>query len=439
LNIYVVSNDRRLLDALRRSGDYLSVSAVSKEMISVFLLEGDNKTDGRAVSTSHENFSLQQSHLLNYRDADVYKPESLLLPGDVWMVSDTLLDMHEAIALRIRYSSHKVIYLLSNVTEGLALKAMQCLCTAHGIDYVLPYFTPEQVAEAASMIFMEKKRSLSKVIASFGALPQLGVTSSLLAIGVTLGALSGIRVGIFGLNGWNPGDSGLGYKGKYLDELWGSLQGRQLQTGELIGKMQRLAPNVHYLAGNRDLKKLYYYQTEGVSWLIEKAKESFDLVLLDAGSYLDHALAAQSVHAADLLLVHMNQSQQAKGQWRRMYEHILQPVFGWEDKQSMLLFNKMYRSPDVENEKQLSRQLGMPYVGSLPYVASFYRGESEGGWSLPQEPDYIKGLQKVCRAILHYYDLPVTSAAAAEDTRSPTGASSAKGSWFRWAKPVRGA
>jgi hypothetical protein len=429
LNAYVVSIDRRLIEALRGSGDYLSVSSVSKAMISVLLMEEE------AGSQGGPSIKAVNAQALIPATA---APAALLLPRDVWIVSDTLLDMHEVFTLRSRYPGNKIIYLLSNGTDPHALRTTQSLCAAQGIDYVSPYHTPEQVAEETGRICLIKAKSSSKVIASIGALPQLGVTSSLMAIGVTLAALSGVRVGIFGLNGWNPGDSGLQYSGKYLDELWGSLQGRQLEAAELRGKMQQLAPNVHYLAGSRDLKKLYYYQTDGVSWLIEKARESFGLVLLDAGSYPDHALAAQSIHASDLLLVHMNQSQQAKAQWRRMCEHILQPVFQWEQRQSMLLFNKMYRSPDIENEKQLSRQLGMPYVGSLPYVASFYRNEAEGGWLNPQSQDYNKELQKVAKAILHYYDLPITHASAAEATRLQDQAvSSAKGSWLRWMKPAK--
>jgi hypothetical protein len=413
LNAYVVSSDRRLLEALRLSGDYGSVASVSKDMISILSIEGTPFPSA-------------------------YAPEVLLLPGDAWIVSDMLLDMHEVFALRNRYPGNKIIYLLSNATDPQTMRTTQSLCAAQCIDYIPPYHTPEQVAEQAGRICLVKVRPVSKVIASMGALPQLGVTSSLLAIGVTLAALSGIRVGIFGLNGWNPGDSGFVYSGKYVDELWGSLQGKQLQAGELPGKMQQLAPNVYYMAGNRDLKKLYYYQTDGASWLIEKARECFDLILLDAGSYPDHALAAQSIHASDLLLIHMNQSQQAKAQWRRMCDHILQPVFQWEQRQSMLLFNKMFRAPDVENEKQLSRQLGMPYVGSLPYVSTFYRGEAEGGWFNPQSQEYNKELQKISKAILHYYNLPITSVSSVEvDRLAQNGAGSFKSSWLRWMKPAR--
>ncbi|NHN33100.1 hypothetical protein [Paenibacillus agricola] len=412
MNVYVVSNDRRLLEALRLSGDYGSVASVSKDMVSILSIEG----------TAFPS---------------AYHPEVLLLPGDAWIVSDGLLDLYEVFALRSRYPSNRIIYLLSNELDPQTMRTTQSLCAAQGIDYVSPYHTPEQVAEQAGRICLAKESPTSKVIASIGALPQLGVTSSLLAIGSSLAALSGVRVGIFGLNGWNPGDSGLAYTGKYVDELWGSLQGKQLQATELPNKMQLLAPNVYYMAGNRDLKKLYYYQTDGVSWLIEKARECFDLILLDAGSYPDHALAAQSIYASDLLLVHMNQSQQAKIQWRRMCDHILQPVFQWEQRQSMLLFNKMYHSPDVENEKQLSRQLGMPYVGSFPYVPTFYRGEAEGGWANPQSQEYNKELQKVSKAILHYYNLPVTSVTLMEEARvSESGTGSFRGSWLRWMKPA---
>jgi hypothetical protein len=437
--MYVVSADRRLLETLRLSGDYVTVASVSKEMMSVLLMEaeepgridGENGTIRFAGSSGPDRLFLPS--LMNKA------AEASVEPEDVWLVSDTLLDIHEAVALRRRYPDNKLIYMLSNGTDSLALKAVQTLCAAHGIHYILPYRTPEQVAYEAAGICLAKERPVSKVITALGALPQTGLTSSLLGLGVTLSRLSGVRIGILGMNGWNPGDSGLRYSAKYLDELWGSLQGKQLQAVELRGKMQQLAPNVHYLAGNRDLKKLYYYQTDGVSWLIEKARECFDIILIDAGSYPDHALAAQSIHTSDLLLVQTHQGQQGKAQWRRMYEHILQPVFQWDERQTMLFFNKMYRTPDVENEKQLSRQLDMPYVGSLPYVASFYRSELESSLLAVHWPDYDKELQKVGRAIMHYYGLPSAEGEREAGRSRPHAlpARTGKASWLSWMKPAR--
>ncbi|PZE20692.1 hypothetical protein [Paenibacillus xerothermodurans] len=448
MNIHVVSGDRRLLTALRSSGEYSSVAPVMPEMAAELLMD-------------HAVPALAQTHVEETsgggKEARVHVPEAAshfvgraaaanmstgvahefkapsVLPGDVWLVSDMMMDINEATALHARFPDHKLIYMLSNSRDPASLKAKQTLCAAHGIDFVLPYFTPEQTALEVSRLCLSKERINSKVMTAIGALPQMGLTSSLIGVGLTLAKLSGRRVGILGLNGWNPGDTGLRYSAKYMDELWGALQGKQLQAEELRGKMQTLAPNVHYLAGNRDLKKLYYYNTDGVSWLIEKAREAFDFVLLDAGSYPDHAMAAQSIHAADFLVVQMNQSLQAKTQWQRMREHILQPVFRWSERQSMLLFNTMHRSADMENEKQLSRQLAMPYLGSLPYVSAFYRSETEGSLASRVWPEYDNELQKVGRAIMRYYNLQPSPVAPHTQNSS---ARISRGSWLRWMKPA---
>ncbi|MFE5323409.1 hypothetical protein ACFQ88_32480 [Paenibacillus sp. NPDC056579] len=447
MNAYVVSADRRLIEALKQSGDYGAVISVSKEMIAVLLLETEERR-GAADSKAHPQPAKTSAgaaeKALRYGGGEHRTPgqdcltETVMSPGDVWVVSDEQLDIHEAVALRLCFLNNKFLYLLSNHSDSHSMKATQSLCAAHGIRYVLPFHTPEQVAGQVGSICFSREQRTSKVITAIGTLPQMGLTSSLLRIGTTLSRLSGIRVGILGLNGWNPGDSGLNYSGKYLDELWGSLQGRQLQGGELRGKMQQIATGVHYLAGNRDMKKLYYYHTDGISWLIEKARECFDLVLLDAGSYPDHALAAQSIHSADLLLVQTNQSLQAREQWNRMLEHILQPVFHLEERQTMLVFNRMLRSPEMENEKQLSRQLNMPYIGSLPQVESFYRCETERSLLVQQWPEYEKELQKVSKAILHYYDVPL-AAVQSKEALAPATLNSPKGSWLRWMKPVKGA
>ena len=425
MNAYVVAVDRRLIEALRLSNDYGSISPISKEMITVLLMEGEELRDNGSFDTILAELGLA---------APVGKTGSA---GDaeVWIVSGESLDIYEAIALRERCPEPAFIYLLTNDPDFPAMKTTQSLCAAHGIRYVMPYLTPEQAVREIGRLCFERQQTASKVITAIGALPQSGLTSSLLLTGVQLARLSGKRIGVLGLNGWNPGDSALKYEGKYLDELWGSLQGRQLHGEELVGKMHQAAPGVHYLAGNRDLKKLYYYHTDGISWLIEKARECFDLVLIDAGSYPDHALSAQSIYAADLLLVQMNQSQAAKEQWRRMCEQILSPVFHLESRQAMLLFNRMVRSPDMENEKQLSRQLDMPYVGSLPHVPSFYRCESEKSLLHQHWPDYDKELNKLCRAILHYYSIPLLSTVGASTSRMAP--KSAKGSWLRWMKPLK--
>ncbi|WP_144029144.1 hypothetical protein [Paenibacillus rigui] len=442
MNAYVVSADRRLLEAMRGSGHFDTVVSVSKEMAGVLISEAEERSRIPSASDNGQlTFDPGMHTKLNTLEADGL-PVFDRNAARVWLVSDTQLDIYEAMALGSGEPHSRIVYMLSNGLDPQALKTRQSLCAAHGLSYTLPYHTAEQVADIAAGVGASRDKPLSKVITGIAALPQLGLTSSLLRTGITLSRMSGIRVGILGLNGWNPGDSGIRYTGKYLDELWGSLQGRQLQAHELKGKMHQLAPGAHYLAGSRDLKKLYYYNIEGTSWLIDKAKECFDLLLIDAGSYPDHALAAQSILASDLLLVQMHQHPQAKLQWGRLCDHILQPVFRWEERQSLLLFNQMHRSPEMETEKQLSRQLGLPYVGSLPFVQGFSRAEAEESLLERQWPDYDKELAKACRALLHFYDIPLlpsASASSMEGKAHELEVSSKSSSWLRWMKPVKGA
>ncbi|TBL80610.1 hypothetical protein [Paenibacillus thalictri] len=355
--------------------------------------------------------------------------------GDCVVVSDKLLNSHEVVDLKACAPAAEIVYLLSNRDDHQELKRLQSLCAAHGVKFVPPKLTAEQVAGEIAMLCAGSDQRASRVIAGIGALPQIGLTSSLLLLGVKLGGMTGARIGILGLNGWNPGDAGLSYEGKYVDDIWGALQGRQLRPEELLRGMHHLTSSVYYLAGNRDLKKLYYYQPEGVSWLIQTAKQLFDVVLIDAGAYLDHALAAQSVYESDLLLVQLNQSQQAGDQWRRQRDQILRPVFANAEDKCVLLFNKMHEGPDVETAKQLSRQQGMPYIASLPYIPGFSRGEAERKLLERVHPGFGGELEKACRAVMQFYELPQAEPELRADKKKEAA------SWLRlsrWSRAERG-
>jgi hypothetical protein len=351
--------------------------------------------------------------------------------ADVIVVSDLLMETHELIELRSIHEQAKMVYMISNRTDYHELKRVQSLCAAHRIDFVAPRLTVEQVALEIAAVCVGKAQGASRVITGIGALPQIGLTTSLLMLGVHLGALTGVRIGILGLNGWNPGDSGILYEGKYVDEIWGTLQGKHLRPDELVRQMCRISPHVHYLAGNRDIKKLYYYQPDGASWLIRAARQSFDIVLIDAGAYLDHALAAQSIYESDLLLIELNQSRQAGEQWLRLRDQILRPVFHYAEEKSMLLFNKMYDGPDVENAKQLSRQLGLPHISSLPYVPAFYRYDADCKLLEMADDGYHTELMKACRALMQYYGLPLKQPVKSLESKSETA------SWFRLPRWLR--
>jgi MinD-like ATPase involved in chromosome partitioning or flagellar assembly len=360
-------------------------------------------------------------------------------PPDLLVISDRDVGLHEAIEHRARQRTARCMYLLSSGGDTAASQRVQSACAAHSIECLPPYRTTVQVAEDIVSRCLGKQIRQSKVIAIAGAQPQTGVTTSVLHMAGRLAKQTGLRIGVLGMNGWNPGDSGLMYKGKYLDEVWGSLHGKQLSSSELPSKMQQVAPSVYYLAGNRDMKKLYYYQPEGAGWLIDCARACFDLVLLDVGSYLDHGLAAQSIHSCDLLLVQLTQSIQAREQWQRTREQVLEPILAFDMLKALLWLNRFREdSPELETAGQLAKQLDLPSIGSLPEVRELLRAEADRNLlqcSMPTR--YEAELDKVCRSIMDYYGIPAARGHAMQSRE----ASRLSNSWNwlrRWRTPQAG-
>lgn len=400
MNVWLIAEDERLERELEQCGEIASLTPLHSAA------EAEQRANASGGAAGEQG------------------PELLL-------ASDRVCDLREAVQLRERFAAARMYYMASNRDDAVALQRVRSVCAAHGIVCIPPYRTVSQIC--AELLRPEGAAGFgpSKVIACVSALPQSGLTVTVLLVALRLAELTGIRIGVLGLNGWNPGNTALPYAGRYADELWGSLQGNRLTPEELEARMHRAGPNVHYLAGNRDWKKLYYYGTEGARQLLQLARQRFELVLADAGCYLDHALAAQAVIDSDLLLLQTDQSLQAREQWDRTRSQIVEPVLGYDPERILLWFNRMQESAELETAKQLARQYGLPYIGSLPYVPQLRTAETERRSITVRTPELMRELDKICRALIRYYSLP-------EAVQKSAGW--AEGSaWSRWLQRVQGA
>lgn len=345
-------------------------------------------------------------HVINEPAFAADPQEELLSSCAAVAVSERTLGIEAALAVRERCPDALFFYLICNSPNAQELNRLRGLCAAHEVVPILPYRTVEQICLEVARLCRGEAAPQSRVIAAVGAVPQLGLTTSLLHTALKLSERTGIHIGVLGMNGWNPGDTGIAYEGKYLDELWGLLQGKRLGGEELLSKMHPLGPRVRYLAGSRDLKRLYYYSPDGVAWLIARAQECFDLVLIDAGSYPDHALAAQSLLMSDLQLVQADQSLQAREQWRRIREQILEPVLGFEPGKALLVLNRMKPEAGLENERQLAQQIGLPSLCRLPECPELFVAEAERKLLKPPPHEYAAEIDKLVRALIRYYSFP---------------------------------
>ena len=124
--------------------------------------------------------------------------------------------------------------------------------------------------------------------------------------------------------------------------------------------------NHYHLAGNRDVKLQRFYQTEEISHLIEVAKNSFDIVLIDGGSHFDNACYAQSFLSSDLkFLVTTQETKGYRNYYPLVYQQLLEPIKGSPD-DFILLINRYRPNYSLINEKDLQEELEMNLLTSIP-------------------------------------------------------------------------
>ncbi|MFD2328832.1 hypothetical protein ACFSR7_06165 [Cohnella sp. GCM10020058] len=348
---------------------------------------------------------IEQLHPFNARE-----PQSQAISSeDFLLVSIERADINMLIHLRQLYPPTKIVYLISDYSDAEEVAVVQSVCKAHSIVVIEPKRSPIQIARVIENLYIGAKSEKKRIIAGIGASYGTGLSSSLFVLGKLMAERKNIRVGMFGLNGVNAGTSFIPYIGKYLDEVWGALDGRQLQSADLLGRMDEIAPNFFYLAGNRDLLKTYYYTPEGIQYLIDLAQQNFDLVMLDLGAFLDTPLAVQGLLSSDIILVNTNQRDGSKDNWRRQKEQILKREMGIpmeKPNNIWLVTNQMYNSPDVETHIQLAKEYDLIPMASLPYINSFYRYEIQKDLLQLADKKYLQEIGKICEAFSDYYNYP---------------------------------
>ncbi|WP_054029070.1 hypothetical protein [Bacillus sp. FJAT-28004] len=334
----------------------------------------------------------------------IFKDNSIIV------VSEQYADVKMIIQLREENPNAKIFYHVTMYADASEAKAIQSTLIAYDTRVIPPYSTGKQIADFVAAELFSKTKGISRVVTALGSLYGVGVTSSLILLGKQIVDMSNIRVAIIGLNGFNPGTNCIEYNGKYLDEIWGLLDGKQMQPADLEEKMVELHDGLFYLAGNRDVLKVYTYTPEGIAHLIDLAKQRFDLVILDAGHHMDTPLAVQAILSSDLKLVYTNQRTAAREAWSRYKDQVLERELGLDvehAKNIWLVCNMMYPTSDLETTKHLSEVYKLPSMANIPYYNTFYRFEFRKDLLSFNEKKYVAEINRIVNGLVDFYQLPL--------------------------------
>lgn len=153
----------------------------------------------------------------------------------------------------------------------------------HGIEYLSPRATVETLLRKLETIFETKSESTARIVGFFGSGMGVGVTSLAATFASQLAKHQ--KVILLGLDLFHPG----WYERSTvsLDAWQPRLTGKVLQASDFDMLIKH--GGFLYLPGNYDVLAIQQYTEEEMEYLIEKACEAADIVVLDCGSVPESA------------------------------------------------------------------------------------------------------------------------------------------------------
>lgn len=338
---------------------------------------------------------------------------------EVVIVSDRLASPSLLSELRKNTAQNcHIFFIMSDTADGSHYNQVQMQCLSYGISLVPANLSIDQITSyIVESVFPEKMKHSSNVITFFGSHPGVGVTTILLAIARRIASISKVKVGVLGLNVLNPGDCNIpGYEGLYLDELKSYLSNSVFSEDQLHNSMYSVG-KVKYLAGNRDIKKRLHYTIEEINFLIELAKNVFDIVLIDAGSQFDNALAIQSLLSSDLRFLIAAQGLRGYNSWKLNYEQIIEPL-GYTNNSFLIICNRFKENINFPKVKYLQDLYNITFLQTIPDIGDlgFYAEQEQRLLADFGVKQYDLAISKIVNNICKLYGITTDSPEIANRT-----------------------
>ncbi|SDS25359.1 hypothetical protein SAMN05444162_1074 [Paenibacillaceae bacterium GAS479] len=221
------------------------------------------------------------------------------------------------------------------------------------------------------------------LLAFVGTTPNIGTTAAAFAAACRLAERTGKDVGFLCMNLKSAKIHrylGQDLPAATLDSIRPELTSASLAPQQLRRACLTIPdePYVHVLPGNLMRDQAEYYTQEETEHLLETARQSFDLVVADAGSYWDNAATICAMRAADSRVLcttgALSHFQEDGNRWIRQ----VSPLFGVQPEEYELLTiqspwtNGGYRMKEIEKETNLSA------IGEFRTNEAFYQSLDRG-------------------------------------------------------------
>ncbi|WP_200843193.1 ParA family protein [Rossellomorea marisflavi] len=284
---------------------------------------------------------------------------------DALLVDGASLPFRELETARYLYPDIPIFYQIFEAKSEIAMRDIHRIGAAQKIAIINEYYTLDQVIdEVITAVLLINNKPQKRVVTFYGTHSSVGVSTTTLNVARSLSAKTSDRVLVLSLNAWDPADYFYDYKGEHLNDLKVDLKTKSLTPLRLNEALHQYK-DFYHLAGNRDIKIQRYFTPEEVKHLLDVAKESFDIILVDGGTHFDTAIAAQTFLSSDLkFLVTTQEDKGFRGYFPYVFQQMLEPV-GGKKEDFMLIINRFQSNMSLISEKDLEADLEMSRLTTI--------------------------------------------------------------------------
>lgn len=314
------------------------------------------------VMTANEEIlsALEQCHYFEHVEIVT---EIRYLSAEIILMSEAIIGTDELFDLRLKLQHSEMFYMVSKETDFTSLKKIQLILDSTGIHLIMGHYSPHEIIERIIQHFLyDQKEDHRSVIAFQGTHSGVGVTSTLLSLAKVLSEMTDHKIAVLGCNAWEAGTQFMNYSGKFVDQLKNRLTNHLLSDAELTESM--MFQGFYYLAGNRKSKLERLYTEDEIYFLIELARQTFDVVLVDAGCHVDNAMSLQALKSAGIRYLITTQQRKGLDRWRDLQSEI-------KLVQDYVIINKYRKLPELFTPKMISDELNTTLLASIPTLESY--------------------------------------------------------------------
>jgi pilus assembly protein CpaE len=313
---------------------------------------------------------------------------------------------------RIQKSSKVIIVLDETVYDSLMCEVIQRIASDFGFIVVPLGNTEDEISKELAILLFgkvndknEPKRG-GKVVVTWSAASNDGSTTVAINTAIALATMTKLRIGLIDLNLKNPeirANLNIPVSDKTNVKIRAKLQTNSLKQSDLIDacvSYQKI-PGLFFLPGTPRRDTASDVTPEMVQHLLQVARETFDITIVDVHSFPDNAATISAVRTADeRWLVVQDNYASYKTSWGEWYDCYWKHCkISTED--ISLIVNRS--TPQVNTDK-IASQLNMKLLGDI-YNVGGGLGVKAVHEGLPMymqstAKDFIQNINKLARTLI---------------------------------------